>query len=144
MANSGLTKYIEAQEKDFELALAEIKSGRKRSHWMWYIFPQFEGLGFSETSQYYSIKTLEEAKDYLNHPVLGKRLIIITTELLKLDHTDPKNIFGSPDYLKLHSSMTLFSLASDIGNNLFDMVLEKFFGGQYDNKTLQLVKLKDK
>ncbi|HEX8548722.1 MAG TPA: DUF1810 domain-containing protein [Cytophagaceae bacterium] len=134
-----LTKFIKAQEKDFETAFAEIKSGRKRSHWMWYIFPQFNGLGVSETSKYYSIKTLEEAKQFLSHPILGTRLERITIELLKNEHSDAKLIFGSPDYLKLHSSMTLFSIANDAEANNYKSVLVKFFKGKSDDRTIKLI-----
>lgn len=107
---------------------------------MWFIFPQFTGLGFSETSQFYSIKSLTEAKEYLNHPILGKRLNQITAELLKLDQTDPQRIFGSPDHVKLKSSMTLFAIAIDKEENIFKAVIQKFFDGQLDTKTLELLK----
>ena len=135
-----LIRYIKAQENSFKDALYEIKSGRKRSHWMWYIFPQFEGLGFSETSKYYSIKDLDEAKRYLNHPILGNRLKLITKELLSLNENNANKVFGSPDDLKLKSSMTLFSAIENSEENIFKMVLDKYFNGQSDNKTLTLIK----
>jgi uncharacterized protein (DUF1810 family) len=103
--NRDLKRFIKAQAQDFKIALAEIKKGKKRSHWMWYIFPQLKGLGFSETSKYYGIESLEEAKEFLNHSELGQNLVTITSELLKLDKTNATEIFGTPDYetLKLNS-----------------------------------------
>src|SRR4051794_27802768 len=101
--DNGLDRFVNAQEQHYELALAEIKSGRKRSHWMWYIFPQIQGLGFSDISQFYAIKGLDEAEKFLNHPVLGKNLIGICNELLALPGNDANAIFGSPDDLKLKS-----------------------------------------
>ncbi len=132
---NNLTRFIKAQESDYEIALSEIKNGRKRSHWMWYIFPQVQGLGFSETSKYYAIKDISEAEEFLKHPVLGKRLIEICNELLKLPSNDANRIFGSPDDLKLKSSMTLFGSLET--NQVFEQVLDKFFKGGKDNKTLR-------
>jgi len=107
---------------------------------MWYIFPQFKGLGFSETSKYYSIKDLDEAKRYLNHPILGERLKTITNELLALNENNANKVFGSPDDLKLKSSMTLFATINISEENIFNAVLDKYFNGQTDNKTLTLIK----
>lgn len=135
-----LNRFIKAQENSYEEALSEIRSGRKRSHWMWYIFPQFKGLGFSETSKYYSIKDLDEAKRYLNHPILGERLKLITKELLALNENNANKVFGSPDDLKLKSSMTLFAAINTSEENIFIAVLDKYFNGQTDNKTLTLIK----
>lgn len=135
-----LNRFIKAQENSYEQALSEIKAGRKRSHWMWYIFPQFKGLGFSETSKYYSIKDLDEAKRYLNHPILGERLKTITNELLALNENNANKVFGSPDDLKLKSSMTLFATINISEENIFNAVLDKYFNGQTDNKTLTLIK----
>ena len=135
-----LNRFIKAQESSYEEALSEIKSGRKRSHWMWYIFPQYKGLGFSETSKYYSIKDLDEAKRYLNHPILGQRLKLITKELLVLNENNANKVFGSPDDLKLNSSMTLFAAIETTEENIFNAVLDKFFNGQTDKKTLNLIK----
>src|SRR5438270_10060514 len=104
-----LKRFIDAQERDYEIALAEIKNGRKRSHWMWYIFPQVKGLGFSSTSQHYGIANLKEAEAYLRHPVLGPRLIAISNELLNLENKNATDIFGNPDDMKLRSAMTLFA-----------------------------------
>ena len=135
-----LNRFIKAQENSYEQALSEIKSGRKRSHWMWYIFPQFKGLGFSETSKYYSIKDLDEAERYLNHQILGERLKLITNELLALNENNANKVFGSPDDLKLKSSMTLFAAVNISEENVFRAVLDKFFNGETDNITLALIK----
>lgn len=135
-----LSRFIKAQDSSYEEALSEIKSGRKRSHWMWYIFPQFKGLGYSETSKYYSIKDMDEAKRYLNHPILGERLKLITKELLALDENNANKVFGSPDDLKLKSSMTLFAAIDVSQENIFQAVLDKYFNGQTDIKTLTLIK----
>ncbi|GAA4011174.1 DUF1810 domain-containing protein [Hymenobacter fastidiosus] len=136
-ADNSLQRFLTAQETDYALALAEVKAGRKRSHWMWCIFPQIQGLGFSETSKLYAIKDRQEAGDYLKHPVLGGRLISIGQELLKLDSSDATRIFGSPDDLKLKSSMTLFAAVGS--NPVFQAVLDRFFRGAPDNQTLQLL-----
>ena len=134
-----LHRFIKAHKQDFEIALAEIKAGKKRSHWMWYIFPQIKGLGFSETSRYYALESLEEAKEFLYHPILGKNLVTITSELLKLNTSEARSIFGTPDDMKLFSSMTLFSSISPT-NPIFIQVLEKFFNGEKDERTIQLLK----
>lgn len=135
-----LNRFIEAQENDYEIALSEIKSGRKRSHWMWYIFPQFKGLGYSETSKFYAITDSNEARDFLNHPILGARLREITTELLQLEENNAFKVMGSPDDLKLKSSMTLFNAIDETKENVFEKVLEKFFKGTVDTKTINLLK----
>jgi len=133
-----LERFVEAQQSDYAIALSEIKSGRKQSHWMWYIFPQVLGLGYTGTSIHYGIKNLEEAAAYLEHEVLGKRLIEISSVLLSLETSDAHKIFGSPDNMKLRSCMTLFSLAPG-ADQVFQAVLDKFFNGQKDEKTLQLL-----
>jgi uncharacterized protein (DUF1810 family) len=133
-----LQRFLDAQQSDYAQALAEVKAGRKRSHWMWYIFPQVQGLGFSETSRFYGIKDLAEATAYLQHPVLGPRLIAICEALLQLPGSNATSIMGSPDDVKLKSSMTLF--AQVLGaSQVFEQVLAKFFGGAPDGKTLQLL-----
>lgn len=119
-------------------ALEEIQQGRKQSHWMWFIFPQIAGLGYSETSKIYAIRNLAEAKAYLHHEILGKRLIEISEALLSLQNLSAQSIFGSPDDMKLKSSMTLFSLLEG-SNPVFKLVLDKYYGGRLDNKTVQLV-----
>ena len=144
MADSaGLERFVKAQEYDYDTALREIRSGRKRSHWMWYIFPQLRGLGFSSTSQYYGIRDLEEAKDYLQHPVLGPRLVEISVALLTLDTDDASAVMGYPDDLKLRSCMTLFELAAfDLDApalSVFSRVLEKYFAGHADRRTRELL-----
>jgi len=135
---SHLHKFIKAQERDYETAIAEIKNGRKHSHWMWYIFPQMQGLGFSETSRYYAIKNIDEAIAYLNHPILGKRLIEISKILLILPGNNANKILGTPDDLKLKSSMTLFSALPNT-DPVFQSVLNKFFNGEKDQATLNWV-----
>jgi uncharacterized protein (DUF1810 family) len=136
---SSLQRFIEAQERDYQTALSEVIRGRKQSHWMWYIFPQIQGLGFSATSKFYAIKDLREAEDFLNHSVLGQRLITISNELLKLEGNNATKIFGSPDDLKLKSSMTLFASLPNT-HPVFQLVLEKFFDGAKDSKTFQIMK----
>ncbi|NDK55951.1 DUF1810 domain-containing protein [Pontibacter fetidus] len=136
--NYNLNRFVEAQQSTYQTALSEIRNGRKRSHWMWFIFPQVAGLGFSETSQFYAIKTIDEAKAYLHHPILGKRLAEISEALLTIAGKTANQVFGSPDDLKLKSSMTLFAAVSD-ENPVFRKILEKYFDGQQDAKTLQLL-----
>jgi len=133
-----LSRFLDAQKSDYQTALAEIQNGRKRSHWMWYIFPQIQGLGFSETSKFYAIQDAAEAEAYLAHPVLGSRLLEISNALLKLSSSNATSIFGSPDDLKLKSSMTLFASLPN-ADPVFRAVLEKFFNGAKDNKTLQML-----
>jgi uncharacterized protein (DUF1810 family) len=139
MNSTTLNHFLEAQTKDYQTALKEVRRGEKRSHWMWYIFPQIEGLGLSEMSKKYSIYDIREAEQYLNHPILGNRLIEISEALLKHADNNPKNIFGSPDDLKLRSSMTLFSCVPG-GNEVFEQVLKKFYNGIKDPLTLALLK----
>jgi len=138
MSDYDLQRFIDAQQSDYATALAEIRSGRKRSHWMWYVFPQLLGLGYTSTSVFYAIKNLDEAAAYLQHPVLGPRLIEISNALLAPDGKDANEIFGSTDAMKLRSSMTLFSLVPG-ASGTFQAVLDKFFNGLKDEKTLQLL-----
>ena len=137
-----LRRFVEAQKNDYEEALFEIKSGRKRSHWMWYVFPQFAGLGFSSTSQHYAIKNLDEAKAYLAHPLLGPRLAECVDALLAIEGRSAHEIFGSPDDMKLRSCATLFACVSPAGSQ-FEKLLDKYFQGIRDEKTLQLLGLAD-
>lgn len=133
-----LKRFTEAQERDYELALSEIKNGRKQSHWIWYIFPQIKGLGHSDISKFYAINRIEEAEAYLNDPILGARLVEISEELLHLPEDNATNIFGTPDDLKLKSCMTLF--ASILGAPaVFQNVLDKFYDGMKDEKTIQIL-----
>jgi len=129
-----LERFINAQEKSYKIALKEIQNGEKRSHWMWFIFPQIDGLGMSSISREYSIKNLQEAKDYLNHNVLGNRLIEITSALMKIEQKSARSIFGYPDDLKLKSSMTLFKMISP-DNKLFSDALVKYFNGEVCENT---------
>ncbi|HOD53865.1 MAG TPA: DUF1810 domain-containing protein [Candidatus Cloacimonadota bacterium] len=137
--DNSLERFIKAQENSYQNALYEVKSGQKKGHWMWYIFPQYKNLGRSETSIYYAIKDTAEASAYLNHPILGTRLKDICSELLKLESSDPLKIFGAIDSLKLKSSMTLFNYVNQEENCMFLEVLKKFFGGEKDQQTIQLL-----
>ncbi len=132
-----LERFLKAQDKDYEQALKEIKKGRKTSHWIWYIFPQIAGLGFSSTSKYYSIKDKNEAIEYLKNNTLKHRLIEICEALLSLESDDATYVMGYPDDLKLKSSMTLFSEVSDI--DVFKKVLDKFYNGEKDEMTISLL-----
>ena len=132
-----LRRFVEAQENDYEHALSEIRSGRKRSHWMWYVFPQLAGLGMSATSQHYAVKSLAEAEAYLAHPVLGPRLIACAEAVLRIDGRSALEILGSPDDMKLRSCATLFAYVSPEGS-VFHRVIDKYCDGQPDEKTLSL------
>lgn len=133
-----LDRFVKAQEHDYATALREIRNGKKVSHWMWYIFPQIRGLGRSSTAQYYAIESLEEAKTYLAHPILGPRLREISQALLELNMTDAYAIFGAPDHMKLRSSMALFALVSDAP--VFQEVIDRYFHGKPDHRTISMVK----
>lgn len=135
----GLDRFIQAQERDYETALSEIRNGHKRSHWMWYIFPQITGLGATEISQHYAIKDIKEATDYLMDQTLGTRLTNICKALLELETNDALAVFGSPDNIKLKSSMTLFE-AVPATFPVFGQVLDKFFNGERDRRTLDILK----
>ena len=131
-----LERFVRAQRDDYELALSEIVTGRKRSHWMWYIFPQIEGLGSSAMSRRYAIKSQAEARSYLNHAVLGPRLLACVEALLNLEGRSVEQIFGFPDDRKLRSCATLFAEVSPSGS-VFQRLLEKYFQGERDVATLQ-------
>lgn len=133
-----LSRFVDAQADDYDRALAELCNGRKRSHWMWYIFPQFEGLGFSPTTLRYSIKSVAEAQAYLAHPLLGPRLLECAEAVLGVDGRTALEILGSPDDMKLRSCATLFRHVSPPGS-VFERLLEKYYGGQADEATLRLV-----
>jgi len=133
-----LNRFISAQEGVYDRALAELRGGLKRSHWMWYIFPQIEGLGNSPTTRLYSIKSLEEARQYLAHPVLGARLVECAEAVLAVQGQSASDIFGHPDDWKLQSSMTLFGLVSGPGS-VFESVLDKYYQGKQDSRTLRIV-----
>ena len=138
MNNSGLKRFTEAQYRDYDQALKEIRNGKKTSHWIWYIFPQLRGLGRSYMSDYYGIKDLEEAKAFLQNPYLGKNLKEISEALLELDSDNATQVMGIPDNMKLKSSMTLFACA-DPETDVFEKVLEKFYNGQKDGQTLKML-----
>ena len=134
-----LNRFLEAQRESYDQALAEIRSGRKRSHWMWFIFPQYAGLGSSPISQRYAIKSLEEAEAYLRHPILGPRLVECVGAALAIRDRSAFDVFGSPDDVKLRSSATLFAAVTPAGS-VFSQVLDKYFGGQPDERTQQLAR----
>jgi uncharacterized protein (DUF1810 family) len=137
-----LGRFVDAQEGVYDGVLTELRNGRKRTHWMWYIFPQVEGLGHSPTSRHYAIRSLTEARQYLRHPVLGRRLVECAEAVLGVDGRSASEIFGYPDDMKLKSSMTLF--ASVAGEDpVFDRVLEKYFHGQRDERTLRILEEMD-
>ena len=133
-----LDRFLDAQRGDYAVALAEVRRGRKTSHWMWYIFPQIAGLGQSSTARYYSIRDLEEAREYYAHPVLGQRLREISGALLDLRGSDPVAVFGGIDSMKLKSSMTLLAVAAP-DDPLFQQVLDKYYGGEQDALTLRIL-----
>jgi uncharacterized protein (DUF1810 family) len=133
-----LRRFVSAQEMIYTDVLAELQSGRKRTHWMWFIFPQFDGLGYSATSKHYAIKSKDEARSYLSHPVLGKRLTECAETILALQGRSASEIFGSPDDMKLKSSMTLFAAVTPPGS-VFARILDMYFHGQQDSRTLDLL-----
>lgn len=133
-----LNRFVLAQTEAYDRALSEIRAGRKLSHWMWYIFPQFEGLGFSSTSRRYAIRSIAEAKGYLQHPVLGPRLVECCEAVIGGNGQSAYDIFGSPDDVKLRSCATLFARVSAPGS-VFEGLLGKFFDGVPDQRTLHLI-----
>ena len=136
--NKELVKFLDAQNQMYLKALAEVRNGKKESHWMWFVFPQIKGLGFSETAKFYGIADLDEAEAYLAHPVLGKHLIEISEALLNVNGKTATEIFGTPDDMKLRSSMTLFSKVPWT-DEVFEKVLNKYFGGSQDDYTEELL-----
>ena len=139
-----LGRFISAQEGIYDSVLAELRRGQKRSHWMWFIFPQIDGLAHSSTSKHYAIKSIEEARQYLNHPVLGTRLLECAETVLAVEGRSVSEIFGYPDDLKLKSSMTLFAYVAE-PHSVFVRVLDKYFQGEQDFRTLDLLeKLREK
>ena len=133
-----LQRFLAAQESDFETAIAELRGGRKQKHWMWFIFPQLRGLGRSSMAQFYGIASLDEARAYLAHPVLGPRLDLATRAVLSTKGRSLEQIFGSPDDLKIHSSMTLFALATSAESNPYREALDRWFGGRMDDASLNM------
>ncbi len=134
-----LERFLTAQETDYAQALNEIRRGRKRGHWIWYVFPQLAALGFSETSKYYGISGLAEAREYFANETLRARLLEMSSALLSLGSSDAEEVMGEIDAKKLRSSMTLFSLAAP-EEEAFCKVLEKFFGGEKDGRTIALLR----
>lgn len=143
MQEHNLERFVVAQKAVFQSALTEIQHGRKQGHWMWYVFPQIQGLGFTETSTFYGLQDLDEAAAYLQHRILGPRLVLISNVLLEIDRNDAYQIFGSPDDLKLKSCMTLFASVPG-ADPVFDRVLLKFYNGLKDHKTLRILAMQQK
>jgi len=133
-----LNRFLSAQQNVYPQVLKELHNGKKNTHWMWFIFPQIEGLGHSTTAKYYSIKTIEEAKEYITHPILGKRLLECVKILLKIEGKSDDDIFGYPDNAKLKSSMTLCNFASPEHKEFAD-VLKKYFAGEQDEQTISIL-----
>ena len=138
MSTAKFKDFVQAQDPIYSQVVSELTQGRKRSHWMWFIFPQIQGLGFSAMAQRFALDSLEQAQDYLQHEILGQRLLQCA-ELL-LPHTDKTalEIFGRPDNLKLHSSLTLFALAAQ-EPTVFKQLLQQFYAGEYDQQTLDIL-----
>jgi uncharacterized protein (DUF1810 family) len=134
-----LERFVTAQAPVFDRALAELQAGRKRSHWMWFIFPQLRGLGFSTTARLYGIASLAEARAYLAHPQLGPRLESCTRDVLAIENRSLHDIFGTPDDMKFGSCMTLFSLAADGDDSSFRTALDRYCGGRQDERTMELL-----
>lgn len=134
-----LARFIDAQKQVYSGVLTELKNGRKRSHWMWFVFPQIDGLAHSSTSEFYAVKSLEEARAYLNHPVLGARLTECAEAVLAVENRSASEIFGFPDDLKFKSSLTLFESAAD-AEPVFGALLERYFNGERDSRTIELLK----
>ena len=133
-----LQRFVSAQDRVYADVVAELRDGRKRSHWMWFIFPQIDGLGFSPTTKRYAIKSSDETRAYLEHPVLGKRLVECAEAVLAVQGRSASAIFGSPDDMKLKSSMTLFVAVSEPGS-VFERVLDRYYQGQRDETMIQLL-----
>ena len=135
-----LNRFLDAQKDLYEIALNEIKTGKKFKHWMWFIFPQYKGLGYSSTSQKYAITCIEEASMYLNHPILGQRLIEITNAFINLENKSAYEILGDPDYLKMKSCMTLFS-SIQAESVVFSEVINKYYSGSKCQRTISQIGL---
>lgn len=136
--DDGIERFMRAQENVHRQALDEIKNGKKHSHWMWFVFPQIRGLGFTDYNVYFGLKDLDEAREFLRHPVLGNRLVEISQAVLELNGKTALEIFGKPDQRKLRSCMTLFSRIAD-ADPVFENVLQKYYGGILDKKTISIL-----
>jgi len=139
MDDHDLDRFLKAQGDTYDIALDELKAGRKRSHWIWFIFPQIAGLGQSPTSQFYGVKSLDEAASYLRHPILGGRLHESLKTLQMLEETSADRVFGDLDAMKFRSSLTLFAEANP-SDPIIEAALDRWFGGRKDEKTLQLLR----
>ena len=133
-----LGRFMRAQEENYQEALSEITSGQKRTHWMWYVFPQLDGLAFSSTAKRYAIKSVEEARAYIDHPILGPRLLECAEAVNRIEGRSATEIFGSPDDLKLRSCVTLFACVTPPGS-VFERLLEKYYRGERDSQTIRLL-----
>ena len=133
----GLERFVKAQKRDYQLALEEVRAGKKQSHWIWYIFPQMYGLGHSCYANLYGIRDKKEAEEYLKHKILGKRLREITMALLEHDACSGEDIFGNLDTMKVRSSMTLFDIVSP--EDIFDEILNKFYANQRCDITIRML-----
>ena len=134
-----LERFVAAQAPVLSMVVAELTAGHKRSHWMWFIFPQLRGLGHSSMAQFYGIASLDEARAYLAHPLLGPSLYLCTETLLAVHGRSLREIMGSPDDMKLRSSMTLFSVAAEADDTPFQRALDRFFDGRPDERTVALL-----
>ena len=134
-----LNRFIQAQSQYYTQALQELRAGQKRSHWMWFIFPQLKGLGHSSYASHYGVDSLQEARSYLQHPILGQRYLELCQVLATLPQQDIRAILGSPDDMKLRSSLTLFKIASDRKIALFQTLLDRYYQGADDPQTLKLL-----
>jgi len=134
-----LRRFLTAQERNYASVVAELRSGQKQTHWIWYIFPQIDGLGHSPTARLYAIKSIEEARQYLSHPILGARLLECAELVLSIEGRSVSAIFGYPDDLKLKSSMSLFASVAENPHSVFIRVIEKYFNGEPDERTLALL-----
>jgi uncharacterized protein (DUF1810 family) len=134
-----LSRFVKAQDFGFDTVLAELRAGRKETHWMWFVFPQLRALGRSPTAHFYGISSIEEARAYLLHPVLAERLARAVDAVLGISARSAHEMFGSPDDLKFRSSMTLFNEAADEEDERFELALQRFFAGERDQRTLELL-----
>ena len=137
-----LERFVAAQEPVFPTALAELRAGRKRTHWMWFVFPQLRGLGRSALATRFGIGSLDEARAYLAHPLLGRRLELCTNAVLAVEGRSLREIFGSPDDMKFHSSMSLFALTGTEGTSPYREALDRWWRGEVDAETLRLLGLR--
>ncbi|MBK5334157.1 MAG: DUF1810 domain-containing protein [Ilumatobacteraceae bacterium] len=138
MTTFDLERFISAQDLVYSTIVGELRNGMKASHWMWFVFPQIDGLGSSQTARHYAIRSLDEADSYLAHPVLGSRLIECTELVNNVEGKSLRQIFGSPDDMKFHSSVTLFSLI-ERRRSVFEQALDKYFDGELDERTMAIV-----